>query len=695
MKRILAIVAALAVSVSAMADEGMWLLPLLNQMNKKDLKAAGCKLTPEEIYSINKTSLKDAIVQFGGGCTGEMISAQGLVITNHHCGYSSIQSLSTDEHNYLMDGYWAKNTGEEIPAPGLSVTFLISMEDVTAIMEKAENQQAKANELVKAANEANPYCQAEVESFYNENVYYLIVYKTYRDVRFVAAPPASMGKFGGETDNWMWPRHTCDFSMFRVYADKNNQPAAYSPDNVPYKPVRSLKIATGGVKEGDYAMIMGYPGSTQRYQTATQLNQMIATHRISIDARTVRQDLMWEAMCADPSVQLKYANKYAGSANGWKKWQGEELAFANLNIIPREEQKEADLKAWIEADPARKALYGDPVADIDAYVKKNAADNQAVTLLSETVNSIEILGMAANLMNAYSRGLQQGRDSVAALASAKESMQRRYRDYVEPLDRKEAVAMLEFYRNRAKAEDYPNADFATLDIPAYVDNLFNNSVYTSYDKMMAASADELTNDPAMGLYTSLIMVVMKHYTALYGSAEEEAAYNTGRKHFAAALMEWQKGQAMYPDANFTMRLTYGHVLPYSPKDALKYLHYTTAKGLLEKEDPTNPEFILPAGVKSLILAGDYGRWADKDGTLHTCFLTNNDITGGNSGSPVLDAKGNLLGLAFDGNWESMSSDVMFEPDLQRCICVDIRYVLWMIEKYGGATNLINELTYAK
>ncbi|MCR4569204.1 MAG: S46 family peptidase [Bacteroidales bacterium] len=695
MKRILAIVAALAVSVSAMADEGMWLLPLLNQMNKKDLKAAGCKLSPEEIYSINKSSLKDAIVQFGGGCTGEMISAQGLVITNHHCGYSSIQSLSTDEHNYLMDGYWAKNTGEEIPAPGLSVTFLISMEDVTAIMEKAENQQAKANELVKAANEANPYCQAEVESFYNENVYYLIVYKTYRDVRFVAAPPASMGKFGGETDNWMWPRHTCDFSMFRVYADKNNQPAAYSPDNVPYKPVRSLKIATGGVKEGDYAMIMGYPGSTQRYQTATQLNQMIATHRISIDARTVRQDLMWEAMCADPSVQLKYANKYAGSANGWKKWQGEELAFDNLNIIPREEQKEAALKAWIEADPARKALYGDPVADIDAYVKKNAADNQAVTLLSETVNSIEILGMAANLMNNYSRGLQQGRDSVTALASAKETMQRRYRDYVEALDRKEAVAMLEFYRKTAKPEDYPNADFATLDIPAYVDNLFNNSSFTSYEKMMAASSDELSNDPAMGLYTSLIMVVMKHYTALYGSAEEEAAYTAGRKHFAAALMEWQKGQAMYPDANFTMRLTYGHVLPYSPKDALKYLHYTTAKGLLEKEDPTNPEFILPAGVKSLILAGDYGRWADKDGTLHTCFLTNNDITGGNSGSPVLDAKGNLLGLAFDGNWESMSSDVMFEPELQRCICVDIRYVMWMIEKYGGATNLINELTYAK
>ena len=695
MKRFLAIVAALAVSVSAFADEGMWLLPLLNQMNKKDLKAAGCKLSPEEIYSINKSSLKDAIVQFGGGCTGEMISGQGLVITNHHCGYSSIQSLSTDEHNYLMDGYWAKNTAEEIPAPGLSVTFLVSMEDVTAVMEKAEDQAAKAEELVKAANEANPYCQAEVESFYNENVFYLIVYKTYRDVRFVAAPPASMGKFGGETDNWMWPRHTCDFSMFRVYASKDNQPAAYSPDNVPYQPVRSLKIATKGVKEGDYAMIMGYPGRTQRYQTATQLNQMIAEHRISIDARTVRQDLMWEAMCADPSVQLKYANKYAGSANGWKKWQGEELAFENLSIIPREEQKEAELMAWIDANPARKALYGTPVADIDAYVSKTSAADKAVTLLSEVANSIELVGMASNLMNSYGRALQQGTDSVTALAQAKENLQRRYRDYVEELDRKEAVAMLEFYRNRAKEEDYLNAEFATLDIPAYVKDLYDNSAFTSYEKMQATPADTLLNDPAVGLLTSMTMVVMKHYNVLYGSADEEARYNEARKHFTAALMEWQKGKAMYPDANFTMRLTYGTVKPYSPKDGLTYHYFTTAKGLLEKEDPTNPEFILPAGVKSLILAGDYGRWADADGTLHTCFLTNNDITGGNSGSPVLDANGNLIGLAFDGNWESMSSDVMFEPDLQRCICVDIRYVLWMIEKFGGATNLINELTYAK
>ncbi len=704
MKRFLAIFAALAFSLTAFADEGMWLLPLLKQLNGKDLKATGCKLSPEEIYSINKTSLKDAIVHFGGGCTGEMISSQGLLVTNHHCGYSSIQALSTDEHNYLMDGYWAKNLAEEIPAPGLSVTFLISMEDVTSVIEKAEDKSAKAQELIQAAEDANPFCSAEVDSFYNENVYYLIVYKTYRDVRFVAAPSASMGKFGGETDNWMWPRHTCDFSMFRVYADKNNQPAAYSADNVPYQPARSLKIATKGVKENDYAMIMGYPGRTQRYQTAAQLNEMIATNRIRIDARTVSQDIMWEAMCADPSVQLKYANKYAGSANGWKKWQGEELAFENLNIIGREEEKEAQLKAWIAADPARAAKYGTPIEDIAEYIHKNSADNRAVTLISESVGDIELVTMYTALMNAYARELQ--RDTTAQLASVFPRVEARYRDYVVEVDKKIAAAQLEFYRQRAVKEDYleiPGQDFATMDIPAYVEEVYANSVFTSYEKLTQATLEQVMTDPAVGLYSGLYGVLMKRYEALYGSpnrprgaaANTDQKYNEARKHFAGALLEWKEGKAMYPDANSTMRLTYGTVLPYSPKDALVYKYYTTAQGLLEKEDPTNPEFILPAKVKALIQAGDYGRWADEDGTLHTCFLTNNDITGGNSGSPVLDAKGNLIGLAFDGNWESMSSDVMFEPALQRCICVDIRYVLWMVEKVGGATNLINELTYAK
>ena len=693
MKRILTIVAALAVSFSAVADEGMWLLPLLKQLNGKDLREAGCKLTPEQIYSINKTSLKDAIVHFGGGCTGEMISDQGLLVTNHHCGYSSIQGLSTDEHNYLMDGYWAKSLDQEIPCPGLTVTFLVSMEDVTKVIEDGTKS---ADAIEEEAEKANPGCTAQVTGFYNDNIHYLIIYRTYKDVRFVGAPPASMGKFGGETDNWMWPRHTCDFSMFRVYADENNMPAEYDDDNVPMRPAKSLKVSLKGVKEGDYTMVMGYPGRTQRFQTAAQLQDMIATNRIRIDARTIRQDIMWEEMIADKSVQLKYADKYAGSANGWKKWQGEELAFKNLDIIGREEAKEAALKAWIEADPERQKKYGEPIADIAKHVENTAEATAAVNRIVEGPYQIELVQFANALPGLFHRELREGKDTSEALESAREWLKEGYRDYVVSIDKKTAVALLEHYRKTAAKEDYlkiGERDFATLDIPAYVDNLFASSLFTSEEKALAASIDEAMQDPAMELAQAIMEALMGKYMAVYGMPN--SSYDKARKHFAAALMEWQKGKALYPDANSTMRLTYGHVLPYSPKDALKYEYYTTAQGLLEKEDPTNPEFILPAGIKSLLLAKDYGRWAAKDGTLRTCFLTNNDITGGNSGSPVLDAKGNLIGLAFDGNWESMSSDVMFEPALQRCICVDIRYVLWLVEKYGGATNIINEITYAK
>lgn len=693
MKRILTIVAALAVSISAVADEGMWLLPLLKQLNGKDLREAGCKLTPEQIYSINKTSLKDAIVHFGGGCTGEMISDQGLLVTNHHCGYSSIQGLSTDEHNYLMDGYWAKSLDQEIPCPGLTVTFLVSMEDVTKVIEDGTKS---AEAIEEEAEKANPGCTAQVTGFYNDNIHYLIIYRTYKDVRFVGAPPASMGKFGGETDNWMWPRHTCDFSMFRVYADENNMPAEYDDDNVPMRPAKSLKVSLKGVKEGDYTMVMGYPGRTQRFQTAAQLQDMIATNRIRIDARTIRQDIMWEEMIADKSVQLKYADKYAGSANGWKKWQGEELAFKNLDIIGREEAKEAALKAWIEADPERQKKYGDPIADIAKHVENTAEATAAVNRIVEGPYQIELVQFANALPGLFHRELREGKDTTEALESARERLKEGYRDYVVSIDKKTAVALLEHYRKTAAKEDYlkiGERDFATLDIPAYVENLYASSLFTSEEKALAASIDEAMQDPAMELAQAIMEALMGKYMAVYGMPD--FSYDKARKNFAAALMEWQKGKALYPDANSTMRLTYGHVLPYSPKDALKYEYYTTAQGLLEKEDPENPEFILPAGIKSLLLAKDYGRWAAKDGTLRTCFLTNNDITGGNSGSPVLDAKGNLIGLAFDGNWESMSSDVMFEPALQRCICVDIRYVLWLVEKYGGATNIINEITYAK
>ena len=710
MKRILAIVAALGLALTASADEGMWLLPLLQKMNGKALKEAGCKLSPEEIYSINHGSLKDAIIHFGGGCTGEIISADGLIVTNHHCGYSSIQALSTDEHNYLMDGYWAMTREQELPARGLSITFLQSMTDVTAVLEKAEKKirknetdEKKVEELMEAERKAlvdkalkdNKNCRAQLTNFYNDNVTYLIVSKTYNDVRFVGAPPASVGKFGGETDNWMWPRHTGDFSMFRVYAGPDNEPADYSPENRPYKAKGHLKISLAGVNEGDYAMILGYPGRTQRFQTAAQLKQMLAEQRIAIDARTVRQDIMWEAMCADPSVQLKYANKYASSANGWKKWQGEELAFANLDIIGREEQKERDFMAWVNQKPARVQAYGNALKQIEDGINASAEAENAVALLSEAPYRIELVGHAGRLTQGVAR---LGKD-----AKILEQIEPAYRDYVVDLDRKEAIALLEFYRQRADKQDYLEnlgegfEDFETLDIPAYVNHLFDESVLTSYEKVAevvnAGEWEKFGNDPAILLFNSIMTEVMARYPVMLAPADD---IDAGSKAFTAGLMEWEKGKPSYPDANSTMRLTYGHVMPYSPKDAVLYKHYSTVKGVLEKEDPENPEFIVPAKLKSLIEAKDFGRYADaSDGLVHTCFLTNNDITGGNSGSPVLNAKGELIGLAFDGNWESMSSDVMFEPDLQRCICVDIRYVLFLVEKLGGATNIINELDFAK
>ena len=709
MKRILAVAVALGMALTAYADEGMWLLPLLQKMNGKALKEAGCKLTPEEIYSINKSSLKDNIIHFGGGCTGEIISADGLIVTNHHCGYSSIQALSTDEHNYLMDGYWAMTRAEELPAEGLSITFLQSMTDVTETLEKLEKKYAKNNPaekvdslmqierkaLVDKAKEANKNCSAELVNFYNDNVTYLIVSKTYRDVRFVGAPPASVGKFGGETDNWMWPRHTGDFSMFRVYAGPDNEPADYSPENRPYKAKNHLKISLAGVNEGDYAMIMGYPGRTQRFQTAAQLKQMLAEQRIAIDARTVRQDIMWEAMCADPSVQLKYANKYASSANGWKKWQGEELAFANLDIIGREEQKERDFMAWVNQKPARVQAYGGALKQIEDAINASSEAENAIALLSEGPYRIEVVQHAGRLTQAVSRG---GQDPKVL-----SQIEPAYRDYVAELDHKETAALLEFYRQRADKQDYLKnlgegfEDFATMDIPAYADKMFEESAFTSYEKVAelvnAGEWEKLWADPAVKLFNSIMTQVMARYPAMLAPADD---IDAGSKAFTAGLMEWEKGKPSYPDANSTMRLTYGHVMPYSPKDAVLYKHYSTVKGVLEKEDPENPEFIVPAKLKSLIEAKDFGRYADaSDGLVHTCFLTNNDITGGNSGSPVLNAKGELIGLAFDGNWESMSSDVMFEPDLQRCICVDIRYVLFLVEKLGGATNIINELDFAK
>ena len=695
------------------ADEGMWLPLLLKAMNEKEMKKMGCKLSADEIYNVNKTSLKDAVVMLSGGsCSAEAISAEGLLLTNHHCGYEAIQTNSAVDHDYLTDGFYAKTRADELPTGGITASLLISITDVTALvlegvtpsMSESERT-AKVRQNSKAieteATNGNGY-NAAVKAFFDGNAYFKFVYETFTDVRLVGAPPESVGKFGGDTDNWMWPRHTGDFCMLRVYAGPDNKPAAPSPENVPYKPKHFLPISLDGVKEGDFTMVMGYPGRTDRYLTSYGVQAALdLTNPAVVKIRDKKLKLMKEDMDASTDIRIKYAATYAQTANYWKYFIGQSEQLTNNNVIQKKQDLETRFKQWAGATPEREAKYGSALSEIE-----NAYNDYRKVILTRTYLGEAILQGAAVAsismeMSQLSEVLADPENSAAAIAEVKGQAGLMYKDYNEATDRKLMEAMIAMYMSDLPKEaQAPIFDTIRIkwkgNVAAFVNDMYNRSIFASGDKFMRfldkPSADELMNDPAVIFSGSVRKFYMDNYRPKI--MEIQARLDKGNRSFVAGLMEMMPDKKFYPNANSTMRLTYGSVQEYDPRDAVEYEEYTTLNGVVEKEDPSNPEFHVPARLKELYMLGDYGIYG-KDGQLNTCFISTNDITGGNSGSMVVNGKGELIGCAFDGNWEAMSGDIFFEDKIQRTISVDIRYVLFLIDKLGGAGHLVDEMKLMK
>lgn len=693
-------------------DEGMYLPLFFKQLNYSDMQKLGLKLSADDLYSINHSSLKDAIVQMGNFCTGEIVSPNGLMFTNHHCGYDAIASSSTVEHDYLSNGFWANSYEEEIPIEGLYVSFLVEMRDVTKEVlgdnvnalnksNYAQEIQNKIDELVKENSQEGKY-RVEVKDFFEGNEYYMFIYQVYTDVRLVGAPPSSIGKFGGDTDNWMWPRHTGDFSIFRVYADKDNNPADYSKDNVPYKPKHYLPISLKGVQKDDFAMIWGYPGSTERYMTSYEVeNTLKNTNPAIYTAGQYMLPVMKKHMDADPAVRLQYASDYASMMNTWKNKQGESKGLQRLHVYDRKLSIENRLQDWINKGGDKTSKYKSVISDLakSSSVVMSSAQNKSSWYYNMGL-FMSKRGMLA-LQQTYSLRIldASGRLDDNAIERLKTNATASFSGYDQATEKDLFRALLQMCNDLPKdCQIQEITDLITKEggVDKLNDKIFKNSIFASqenYNKFMSKPKIKKLDKDYMSIIVSAI------YSALTSpdSAMEQANANfaDARQNFVMALREMDPSLVRYPDANFTMRMTYGTVLDYYPADAIHYDYTTTLEGVIEKEDPNNSEFIVPSKLKDLYEMKDYGQYADKNGKLIVNFLTNNDITGGNSGSPVINANGELIGLAFDGNWEAMSGDVAFEPELQRTICVDARYVLFIIDKFASCKRIIDELKIVK
>jgi hypothetical protein len=716
MKKLFAILLILVLNFGfkAKADEGMWLLPLIEKLNIGKMTELGLKLSAEDIYSLNKVCLKDAVVIFGGGCTAEIVSSQGLVLTNHHCGYGSIQAHSSVDHDYLRDGFWAMSKEEELPNPNLSVTFLIRIEDVTSQVLANVKQGMSETDRTEAINEArlaiekkasegNSY-RVQVASFYGGNYFYLLVYERYTDVRLVGTPPSSIGKFGFDTDNWEWPRHTGDFSVFRVYSGPDGKPAPYAKENIPLKPKYFLPVSIKDRNKGDFAMILGYPGRTSRYMTSYEVNEQLQiVHPDRIKIRGIKQEIWMKDMLADQKVNIQYSAKYSGSSNYWKYSIGQKGSLEKLNVKTKKEELENQFNKWVVATPERKAKYGEALNMIKTAIEGRAEYYNALQYLNECLQGCELLslnrGVAGLVMALKAKDNQKISDAVYQI---KKNGNDFFKDYNPPTDNKSMKAMLKLYRADVPAKFLPDFYLNVIDkkfkgnIDMFVDDMFAKSLFANETKLN----DFLSKPVLKTLESDPVYLTSASFNKVTGETSNglsqfDAGLTTGRRLWIAALMEMVPEKTQYPDANSSMRLSYGTVQDYDPRDAVTYKYYTTLQGVVDKYKPGDYEFDVPKRLIELNNKKEYGRYGSLKGYMPVCFLTTNDITGGNSGSPVMNGNGELIGLAFDGNWESMSGDIAYEPDLQRTIAVDIRYVLWIMDIYSGAKHLVDEMTIVR